>query len=219
MKKHTKENILHFSVVFFIALFITLGALYALGLIPSELHNSPDTTIIHRLETEALKNIGLMNKDIDEQNSTPKEKGELPYRVSAPSINLDTVVQLPASSDYVTLDSALGRGPVYYPGSGLAGNGNMFIFGHSTSYQIVQNKAFQVFNNIKQLKQGDEVTVYGNDKVYVYTVREVKLVDKDETFVSFTPGKNTLTLSTCNSFGKKSDRYVVEADFSSSRPL
>jgi LPXTG-site transpeptidase (sortase) family protein len=217
--KQFKENLLHFGAVFTVVLIATVGLLYVIGFTPSELHNSPDQTIIYRLESEALKNIGLVNKDIDQVNNTSKEKGELPYRIIAPTISLDTLVQLPAASDYVTLDAALGRGPVYYPGSGLAGNGNMFIFGHSTSYQIVQNRAFQVFNNIKNLKQGEEIMVYGDKKMYVYTVREVELVDKDVTFVSFTPGQNTLTLSTCDSFGKKSDRYVVEADFAYSRAL
>lgn len=217
--KHFKENLLHFGSAFLIILISTISILYIVGFTPAELQPSPDKTVVYRLEKEALKNIGLVNKDIDATNTASKEKGELPFRIVAPAIALDTFVELPASSDYVTLDNALLQGPVYYPGSGLAGNGNMFIFGHSTSYQIVQNKSYQVFNNIKTLAEGDEITVYGEDKMYVYKVRNVELVDKDETFVSFTPGKDTLTLSTCNSFGKKSDRYVVEADFAYSRSL
>jgi len=217
--KRFKEDFLHFLAVFVVVLVATIALLYVIGLTPKELHQSPDETIIYRLESEALKNIGLINEGSGVEQPLSKERGELPYRVVASSISLDTVIQLPASSDFVTLDNALGRGPVYYPGSGLAGNGNMFIFGHSTSYQIVQNKAFQIFNNIKLLKEGDEITIYGNDKMYVYKVREVELVDKDVAFVSFTPGVNTLTLSTCDSFGKKSDRYVVEADFAYSRAL
>ena len=95
----------------------------------------------------------------------------------------------------------------------------MFIFGHSTSYQYVNNKAFQVFNKIKNLKKGDEIQVYDEKNVYTYIVREVKLVNANEELVSFSNTKDMLTLSTCNSFGEKTDRYVAEADFVSSHAL
>ncbi len=140
-------------------------------------------------------------------------------RLVASSINLDTTVVTPISTKYTVLDDALMRGPVYYPGSGLSGQGNMFIFGHSTGFKIVNNKAFQVFNNIKDLSAGDEVTIYSEKKIYVYKVRKVSLVNENKALVEFSGGKNMLTLSTCNSFGQKTDRYVAEADFVESRSL
>jgi sortase (surface protein transpeptidase) len=38
-------------------------------------------------------------------------------------------------------------------------------------------------------------------------------VDQTRALVEFDNNKNMLTLSTCNTFGAKSERYVVEADY------
>ena len=50
-------------------------------------------------------------------------------------------------------------------------------------------------------------------KRFTYRVRSVDKVDKDETLVTFDTKAHLLTLSTCNSFGSKSDRFVVVAEF------
>jgi LPXTG-site transpeptidase (sortase) family protein len=88
----------------------------------------------------------------------------------------------------------------------------MFLFGHSTGFSVVQNKAFKVFNNLQNLKSGDTIIVHGNEGVYTYTVKTVKKVDKENALVKFDTQNNMITLSTCDSFGKASDRYVVEGD-------
>jgi LPXTG-site transpeptidase (sortase) family protein len=140
-----------------------------------------------------------------------------PIKLTIPAIQVDTVVKNPTSTSTATLDAELKKGAVRYPGSGTLGIGNMFIFGHSTSHAIVQNKAYKVFNNIKNLKAGDSIYLESGTKVYEYRVRDVHLVDKNQTLINFQPGANMLTLSTCNSFGERSDRYVVQADFAGVR--
>lgn len=213
------KNLLIFAGMFFGVLLVSFSALAILGFIPTEFQEEIDEgSVASRIENSTLEGLGLIDAQ-PEPVSVPKEQGELPYRIVASSISLDTTVVRPASASYTLLDSALSRGAVYYPGSGLAGKGNMFVFGHSTSYAYVNNKAYQVFNNIKNLEEGDEIEVYGEGKVYIYKVRGVKLVNASEELVSFSNDRNMLTLSTCNSFGQKSDRYVAEADFVSSRAL
>ncbi len=138
----------------------------------------------------------------------------LPQRISIPKISMDTEVRVPASSDVATLDKELLKGPVYYPGSGTGNGGNMFIFGHSTGHSVVINKAYKVFNNIKLLSKGDEIFVQSDGRTLVYRVRTVDLVDKNDTMVTFDTSSTLLTLSTCNSFGTKADRYVVVAELS-----
>jgi LPXTG-site transpeptidase (sortase) family protein len=209
------KNLLIFAGIFFGVFFVSFSILGVFGFLPTEFQQEVnENSVASKLENTTLKGLGLVESPSSSaQPFIIKEQGELPYRIVASSINLDTTVVRPTSANYVQLDNALARGPVYYPGSGLAGNGNMFIFGHSTSYAYVSNKAFQVFNNVKNLKEGDEIKVYGEGKVYTYKVREVKLVNANQELVSFTNNRNMLTLSTCNSFGQKSDRYVAEADF------
>jgi LPXTG-site transpeptidase (sortase) family protein len=143
----------------------------------------------------------------------------IPATLVIPSIDVSTVIRNPMSDSISTLDYELTKGVVRYPGSGNVGSGNMFIFGHSTSFSVVQNKAYKVFNNIHTLHAGDEISVIAIDaktsarKTFVYKVRDVTKVNKDETLIKFDTKNNMLTLSTCNSFGSKSDRYVVQADF------
>lgn len=137
----------------------------------------------------------------------------LPTRLTIPSIGVDTQVYVPRNTSVAVMDADLTKGPVYYPGSGTINTGNMFIFGHSTSYSVVINKAYKVFNELKNLSEGDMIYVESEGKRFAYRVRSVDKVDKNETMVTFDTKAHLLTLSTCNSFGSKSDRFVVVAEF------
>lgn len=213
------KNLLIFVVIFLCVFTITFSILLFFGLIPNELESETrDNTIASKVTKTTLEGLGLVPSSTKKNDRISGSSG-LPYRIVSSSINLDATVVRPSSASYSLLNSALEKGSVYYPGSGTSGNGNMFIFGHSTSYQYVNNKAFQVFNKIKNLKKGDEIQVYDEKNVYTYIVREVKLVNANEELVSFSNTKDMLTLSTCNSFGEKTDRYVAEADFVSTHAL
>ena len=89
----------------------------------------------------------------------------------------------------------------------------MFIFGHSTGIAVVHNQAYKTFNGLKDLERGDIIKVYGSSNIYEYKVLKVTLVDQNQALVEFENNKNMLTLSTCNTFGAKSERYVIEADY------
>ncbi len=137
----------------------------------------------------------------------------LPTRLIIPSISVDTKVYIPRNTSIAVMDSDLTKGPVYYPGSGTINTGNMFIFGHSTGHAVVINKAYKVFNELKNLSEGDMIYIESEGKKFSYRVRSVDKVDKNETMVTFDTKAHLLTLSTCNSFGSKSDRFVVVAEF------
>lgn len=137
----------------------------------------------------------------------------LPVRLKIPSISVDTPINNPKSTTFEVLDSALTTGAVRYPGSGSPGIGNMFIFGHSTGFSIVQNPAYKIFNSLRKVTEGDVVYVYTQDAVFEYRVTSLVKVDKDKALVEFDTERNMITLSTCDSFGRPQDRYVVEADF------
>jgi sortase (surface protein transpeptidase) len=50
----------------------------------------------------------------------------------------------------------------------------------------------------------------------VYTVTRVQKASEDDVLVDFNKGDRMLTISTCDTFGKKQDRWVVEAEFTKS---
>ena len=184
-----------FVFVFIVTFLVTFTALVVINLIPAEIQGSLPAVI------------------------QKEEKGENPVRIIIPKIGTDVRISNPVSRDIAVLDAALLQGAVHYPGSGLLGKGNMFLFGHSTSYSIVNNPAYKAFNNLKKLEVGDRIEVDSQSKRYWYSVRSVTLENADKALVDFTKTEKMLTLSTCNTFGAKQERYVVEADYVSSEAL
>lgn len=137
-----------------------------------------------------------------------------PTRIVIDAIDLDGSITTPADADIETLDNALLSGIVHYPGSSdLADPGNVFLFGHSTGFRVVQNEAFKAFNDLKHLKENDLVRVQSSSREYVYRVTSVSLVSASDAFVDLSRSGRTLTLATCNVFGAKEERYVVKAEF------
>jgi LPXTG-site transpeptidase (sortase) family protein len=144
---------------------------------------------------------------------------EEPLRVVIPDARVDTVINNPTETDIATLDAYLAKGAVRYPDSGYPGKGNMFLFGHSTSLSVVRNRAYKTFNNIQNLKPGNLIEVSTAGHIYRYTVTSVRRANAEEVFVDLTRPETMLTISTCNTFGAKQERFVVEASFAGMSPL
>ncbi len=138
---------------------------------------------------------------------------ELPLSIEIPDNGIYSVIQSPNTTDVKILDNALSKGAVYYPGSGTPGYDNTLIFGHSTGFKVVMNKAYQVFNNIKSVKPGTLIYIKTQSQVHVYKTREVKRVSKYTSWIQFKSDNPILTLATCDSFGRASDRWVLTADY------
>lgn len=222
-------------IVWFIVIFLgSAGILALFGLLPSELTEKSDGLTLSEKVAELAAGTVTGTKVTDgsdadvwtsgngastgkpstaSDNTNYLTQNGIPSRLIIPSIQVDTEVVIPRSTSAEVLDNDLTQGPVYYPGSGTINAGNMFIFGHSTGYKVVINKAYKVFNDLKTLSKGDMIYVQSEGKKFSYKVRSVDKVDKNETMVTFDTKAHLLTLSTCNSFGAKSDRYVVVAEF------
>ena len=95
----------------------------------------------------------------------------------------------------------------------------MFLFGHSSYLPHVLNKNFQAFNDIQKLVWGDIIRVQSSDTERQYRVSRVYKTAASEAEVSFEGEGTRLTLVTCNSFGTKDDRFVVEAELVETRSL
>ena len=195
-----------FLFAFFVTFTVTFAILSAFGIVPE----SPSTEVKEPIvDTERKHNL---NPEI--------EAFAVPVRIVADSIQLDANVLNPESRAVADLDKALLGGVVRYPGSGrLSDNSNTLIFGHSSYLPVIHNAAFKIFNEIKDLKAGEVIRVYSEKREYVYRVESVKHVSSEDALVTFTKGEKKLTLSTCDSFGKKTDRFVVEASFVGSYPI
>ena len=145
----------------------------------------------------------------------PAPRVELPISIAIPALNLAATIANPDTANVATLDTLLLKGAVRYPTSAKLGEtGNVVLFGHSSYLPVVGNQAYKTFNGIQKLVAGDIVTVSSSGTSYTYRVRSVakESADDNSAIPLLTAGK-VLTLVTCDSFGAKSDRFVVVADF------
>ena len=139
---------------------------------------------------------------------------ELPVKIEIAKIALSATIANPSTTNVEVLDGELLHGAVRYPTSAKLGEvGNVVLFGHSSYLPIVKNQAYKTFNGIQKLAVGDLITVSSGTTTYTYKVRSVATESASDAAIPLSvPGK-VLTLSTCDSFGAKTDRFVVVADF------
>lgn len=180
---------------------------YFIGLVPVDFRYSPGNT------PASQSRIASQNTTTIEALSASVPTNEEAQQITIDKIGVDTPIKNPVSTDIQTLNNYLSEGAVRYPTSGDPGNGNLFLFGHSSSLSNVINQAYKAFNNLGRLEKGDTIKVDTFSGTYHYSVIDVELRKDSEIFVPFDTGQNMLTLSTCNNFGAKEDRIVVRAEF------
>lgn len=145
---------------------------------------------------------------------------ENPTHIAIPAIGLTASIQNPSTTNIPALDALLLSGAVRYPTSAKLGEqGNVVLFGHSSYLPIVNNEAYKTFNGIQKLVAGNTITVTSLGTVYTYAVRSVAKESATSAAIPLSVSGRVLTLSTCDSFGKKSDRFIVTADFVESHAL
>ena len=203
IKELIVKNKWYFFIDFCIILLITFSLLYLFNLVPPEFQNVIGRYQNNNSETAVIG------------------KGELPVKIEIPEVSVDAQVYNTDSTSTAVLDDFLLHGAVRWPGSGLLGEpGNVLIFGHSTSYKIVNNQAFKTFVGLKNLRAGDLISVYSDNNEYVYAVLSVNMEEASDVLVNFNTTDSLLTLSTCNtSIGDTSARYVVQAKFVSEKAI
>lgn len=174
--------------------------------------STPTTTTVAELtKVEPVHNVNLI------AGPTPSimkvATGLKPTRIVVAKVGVDTPVLNPTKSDLQTLDDALLKGAVRYPGTAhMNEEGSVVIFGHQSYLPVVRNQAFKAFNDLQNLESGDVISVYAGDTEFRYAVRSVELKTTDAGSIALETKGQTLTLVTCNSLGAKEERYIIKAD-------
>jgi LPXTG-site transpeptidase (sortase) family protein len=198
MSKTKKNSIILSILIAFFVFIISFIILSMIGLVPRSINYFDTKPVI---------------KNYDQVISINENNYIRPDRITIDKVGIDSIIEQPNTVDIPTLDQALNKGAVHYPGSGSVTSGNMFIFGHSSNWAVVQNQAYKTFNGLERLKNNDEIKVMADGREFIYKVTSVNLVDEDDALVEFNNSDRTLTISTCNTFGEKQERWVVEAEF------
>lgn len=208
-----KHNKIAFLGVFFVVVLVTYGILFAIDFIPEPA--SADEKEEVSVDRDEAKMDAVVPEVVESDPLSP-----FPIKIIFDSLNKEVEVLNPKSRDVAVLDEALLEGVVRHPDSAeLTEKGNVFILGHSSYLPTVFNKNFQAFNGIQNLTWGDTIRVQSEDAEYVYRVQKVYKASASDVIVSNTPGKAQLTLATCNSFGSKDDRFIVEANLIETKEL
>jgi sortase A len=102
-------------------------------------------------------------------------------------------------------DVTLNRGVGYIPGTAHPGErGNVGIAGHRDGF----------FRILKDVGKGDEIELETLDKIDIYQIKDIVIVDKNDPSVLRPSSVPTLTLVTCYPFyfiGSAPKRYIVVA--------
>lgn len=203
-----------FLAVFFIFMMIGYGVLFTIDFLPEPVTTEKSDPVYEEPEAEVLE-------PIDGPAPSRLELGDpFPVSITIPDLNRTVTVLNPASRTVKDLDSALLRGVVRHPDSDdLKGPGNILILGHSSYLKNVFNKNFQAFNGIQNLTFGDTIRMKSKDTEYTYQVDRVYKAEASDVSVKTGGDKYKLTLVTCNTFGAKEDRFILEATLVSKKAL
>jgi LPXTG-site transpeptidase (sortase) family protein len=115
-------------------------------------------------------------------------------------------------SDEIKYNDALQNGVVHMIGTALPGSnsGNIFIYGHSSAKN--NPKYGDVFAGLDDLKFGDEIKINYKNEEYEYTIRERKIIEKNDFSVLEQTSSEQVTLMTCWPIGTEDHRIVVIAE-------
>ena len=229
-----------FFFVFLGALSLTYGFLFLIDFLPEKPSTGTETgeivanrdsaaSVSDEIHIEGVVSVDL--SDITYTGSTDNSmrttpvytssRTALPTRIIFDTLDERSVTVLnPESRSVEVLDTALLSGVVRHPDSAdFERTGTILLFGHSSYLPNVLNKNFQAFNGIQKLTWGDTVRLQSSDTEYVYRVDRVYEASASDADVKIETGKSKLTLVTCDSFGAKTDRFVVEASLIESSQL
>lgn len=110
------------------------------------------------------------------------------------------------------IQEALKNGVVHYPGTSLPGElGNAVFTGHSSYYAWDPGRFKDVFSLLHEVKIGDKIIIFHNQKKFVYEVFDISVVKPAQINVLAETQDERITLITCTPLGTNLKRLVVSA--------
>ncbi len=131
------------------------------------------------------------------------------------------VKDLPVVTGPATDEAALTQSALHVVGTGLPWQeeANVYIAGHRIGFE--GEASHLVFYDLDVLENGDEVILTdANGTRYTYTVFRSFVVGPSDTYVTLpVPGKNVVSLQTCNPIPTFEERLVVQAELADVAPV
>lgn len=201
-----------FLTAFTVILFVSYGLLFAVDFLPEPVQSKSEVKTVSSVMDGEDSDQVVQTEPQPPVVEEPEKLDPLPSVIIFDSLDKEIVVNNPKTNDIPTLDAALQSGAVRHPDSAnMLEEGNVFILGHSSRLPNVINRNYQAFNDIEDLEWGDTIRLQTEDGEYIYRVDKVYKAKASEVTVPIANTGSRLTLATCNSFGSKDDRFIVEA--------
>lgn len=133
------------------------------------------------------------------------------FHLIIPKININApIIADVDGTDKDTYFKALENGVAHFKGTAKPGEGsNIFIFGHSSFYAWAAGDYKEIFKELENVKEGDEIVIWYNNKEYKYKVADIKIVDPDEVNVLKATSTEQVSLMTCVPPGTTLKRLIV----------
>jgi len=129
------------------------------------------------------------------------------------ALNLEAPISWRIENTEATVAKALENGIIQINGTSLPGEkGNVFITGHSSNYAWAKGSYNSIFATLNNLVVGDIVHLKYQDKLYVYKIKDKKIVSADELSIMASSPSPILTLMTCWPIGTAYKRLAIIAD-------
>lgn len=216
--KNNREQWFVFFLVSFGVYTITYGLLFLVDFLPEA--PAPEQQVVERVATEHSTTTESVSKQGMDDEEEIAVVAPLPTKIIFDEFDREVPILNPDSRKIANLNEALLSGVVRHPDSAdFENEGTIFLFGHSSYLPHVFNQHFKAFNDIQDMSWGDQIRVQSADREYVYRVDRVYQTQASSADVEIERGTPKLTLATCNSFGTKDDRYIVEATLVDEYPL
>lgn len=135
----------------------------------------------------------------------PTPSPQQAVRIQIPAIDVDApVVQ---GDGWEQLKKGVGQ-LIGTPNPGQ--NGNMVLSAHNDVFG-------QIFQHLDRLENGDEIIVYTNQRAYVYTVNQSRIVEPTQVEVLANTQEPVVTLISCYPYMVDTQRIVVTAELEGER--
>jgi sortase A len=134
----------------------------------------------------------------------PTASPEQAIRIQVPAIHIDAPVVL--GDGWEQLKKGVGQ---HVPSADPGEEGNLVLSAHNDIFG-------EIFRDLDQLKPGDEVTIFTNQRLYTYIVVQSQVVEPTEVEVMAPTKEATLTLISCYPYLVDNQRIVITAQLKGS---
>jgi LPXTG-site transpeptidase (sortase) family protein len=174
------------------------------------------------------RNFSAVNKllEIDKKTFPEYANIEGEMKLSIPKLKLDKVrVKLNVNSfDEKSYLKQLEETLAHFQGTSLPDKpGNTFIYGHSANELLAKtapNNPRYIFSFLREIDIGDEIKVIYNEKEYIYSVQNIKIVPPEDLSPIYTTSDSRiLTLMTCDTPGVGNNRLIVTSQLIDEKQL